>query len=450
MRGLLIILLLITWLWSTAQETLEMSLDDCIQYALKNNEQIAIAKFENEIAETEIGETLSLGLPQVNAQVDVINNTRIPLSPLPGDLAGSEDDFVLVPLQTQYSSTPSIGLSQMIFDGSFFVGLEASRTLRELRVKETERTEIDIIEAVSKAYYAVLINEANLVQLKENLGRLDTLLYETTALYENGFAELIDVSRIKIQQNNLSTDLKNTSDQLVITLSLLKFQMGMPINQSIILSETLNSDKFEPLLQGDSNTEYQYEDRIDYSILQTNYDLTLLDVKNNRAQRMPNIYLNYNLGWNAFSEDAGDIIRFSETDPFPVYNRFSNIGFSLSVPLFDGLRKRNLIQRAEIQGKQIKSSMKLTENQIDLEVEQSTINYNNALRDLKTQEENTLLAKQVYEVTKTKYNEGIGANLEVIEADNDYKQAQTNYLNALYEVINSQIELKKALGILNK
>ena len=451
MRGLFVILLSVFWLTGTGQEAVEMSLDDCINYAIENNEQLEVARLENDIAETQIDETLSQGLPQIDASVNVVNNTRIPLSPIPGDVIGVPDqDFVLVAFQTQYSSLPTVSAKQMLFDGSFFVGLEAARTLRELRTKEAERTEIDIIEIVSKAYYAVLINEANLTQLQENTDRLDTLLYETTALYENGFAELIDVNRIKIQQNNIETSLKNTREQLAISLSLLKFQMGMPISQAIILSEELKADDYDPILLAENGGGYEYQDRVEYNILQTNLNLTVLDAKNNRVQRIPTIYLNYNLGWNAFSDDAGDLLSFSDDDPFPIYNRFSNIGFSLSVPVFDGFRKKSLIQRAKIQGKQIKTSMKLTENQIDFEVQQATTKYNNALRDLKTQEENTELAKEVYNVTRVKYEEGIGANLEVIEADNDYKQAQTNYLNALYEVVTSQIELKKALGILNK
>lgn len=449
MRILLIGLLVTGFLFNASgQEAL--SLEDCINYALESNQQIEIARLESDIAETQIKETLSRGLPQINADVNVVNNTRVPLSPIPGEVVGQPDqDFILVAFQTQYSSQPTISARQMLFDGSFFVGLEASRTLRELRTKESERTERDIVEAVSKAYYAVLINEANLVQLSENSDRLDTLLYETQALYENGFAERIDVNRIKIQQNNLKTNLSNTRDLLSISLSLLKFQMGMPIDQPIILSEKLNAD-FEPMILTGTADDFDYGNRVEYQILQTNLNLTKLDAKNNKVQRIPSLYLNYNLGWNAFSDNASDLLKFSEDDPFPIYNRFSNIGVSLSLPLFDGFRKKSLIQRAEIQGKQIRSTMKMTENQIDLEVKQATIAYNNALRDLETQEENTELAREVYDVSRVKYEEGIGANLEVIEADNDYKQAQTNYLNALYEAITSQIELKKALGTLYK
>jgi outer membrane protein TolC len=460
MRGLTLLLLLSS-LHGISQQRVSMSLQECIEYALKNNEDVQNARLENEIARTEIDETLSQGLPQVNGNIGVTNNLDIQVNPFPDfispgvydvlveeNLIAPEDrpsEFGIVPAAfgTNWTVIAGVSASQLIFDGSFFVGLEASRTLKLLREKEQVRTEVDIVEAVSKAYYLVLISKENLEFLGRNFQTVDTLLIETEAMYNNGFAEKIDVSRIKIRHNNLKTNLKNSTELLATSLNLLKFQMGMPLGFNLQLTDELSSINLnEAILVDSARAIYR---RPEYEILQTNKTLVDLNIKNFNSLYLPNLYASFNMGWTSGTNTFQELTTFDDQTWF----RYTNIGLNLSIPIFDGLYKSSNIQRSRIQKKQLETTVSQLENNIKREVEEAIIKHENALREIASQRENLELSAEIYNTTRIKYQEGVGSNIEVINTITDYEEARNNYLSALYGAATAQIELKKALGTLN-
>ncbi|MEP2770883.1 MAG: TolC family protein [Fulvivirga sp.] len=421
------------------QNQIAFSLEEAIDYALKNNTNIINKEYEKEIAETQVGETLSQGLPQVNASANLNYNFEPQKSLLdlstfdPNVPEGTEQP---VSFQQKYDGNISVSLSQLIFDGSFFVGLEASRTFKELSTKEHIKTQIDVTEAVSKAYYNVLVTRERLQLLEVNLSRIDTLLDETQTMYENGFAEKIDVNRLKVQYNNLNVQVKNTRQLLEVSEDMLLFQMGMPVNNTIELTDKLEEVTFEPV----DDAAFNYSQRIEYSQLQTNLALTNLDMKNNKVKYMPTLYANANYGYNT---QTGESSQWFKSDRWLNYGL---IGATLSVPIFDGFLKSNKIQKNKLQIKQIERSFDQLENSIDLEIRQAKVNMDNSIEDMAAQKENMQLAEEIYSVTKIKYQEGVGSNLEVVEADADYKEAQTNYYNALFNALIAKVELEKAYG----
>lgn len=429
----------LSWAQEQPQQKTQYTLQECIDFALNNNQELINKAIDKEIADTQIGETLSQGLPQVNIDANVNYNfepqkSLIDISNFdPSAPEGTEQE---VSFQQKYDGNLNLSVRQLIFDGSFFVGLEASRTYKELSTKEHIKTQIDVVEAVSKAYYNVMVNEERLDLLEVNLSRIDTLLRETRLMYENGFAEKIDVSRLKVQYNNLKVQVDNTKEMLRVGRDLLKFQMGMPLEVSFELTDKLTDVTFDAVI----DEEFSYNERIEYSQLQTNQALVNLDMKNNKVKYLPNLYANFNYGYNTQTSQSS---QWFQTD------RWLNYGFvgaTLSVPVFDGFLKSNKIQKNKLQAKQIQYSFEQLENSIDLEIKQSKINLNNALDKMAAQQENMELAQEIYNVTKLKYQEGVGSNLEVVEADADYKEAQTNYYNALYEALVAKVEVEKAYG----
>ncbi|MEP5613397.1 MAG: TolC family protein [Cyclobacteriaceae bacterium] len=458
-RTLLLLLFATLLLRAEAQEETKLSLEECISYALENNENLQIANLENDIAVTQIKETLARGLPQVDGSVGLAKNFKIQtsfiqdfISPavygvlvneslLPAGSSAGELQTFPAAFGTNYTGNAGISARQLLFDGSFFVGLRAARTVKLLSEKKENQTKVEIVEAVSKAYYLVLITRENLEFLARNFSTIDTLLTETNAMYENGFAEKIDVSRIKIQHNNLLTSLKNNTELLITSMNILKFQMGMPIDTRLTLTGDLSSVSLTPI---EVNREGALQQRPEYAVLQTNKDLLDLNVKNFQSQYIPNLYANYNLGWTSGTNTFGDLTNFNSQTWF----RYSNIGVNLSIPIFDGLSKKSIIQRNRIQMLQVDKSMSQLKNNVDREILESEIKVNNSIRNVESEGENVSLAGEVYDVTKIKYQEGVGSNLEVVQANTELKEAQTNYLNALYEAATAQIELKKALGIL--
>lgn len=425
------------------KEVMSFSLQQCIDYALEHNQNLINAAYEKDIADTQVKETLSRGLPQVNINSGLNYNYELQKSLLPATIfdpnaaAGEEVQFAF---GQAYDGNIALSASQLLFDGSFFVGLQAAKTYRELSSKEHIKTQIDVVEAVSKAYYNVLVNEERLTLLDVNLSRLDSLLRDTKGLMEAGFAEKIDVSRIQVQYNNLKVQLSNTKQLLELSNDLLKFQMGAGQNDELTLTDELEAVDFS----GVENSDFDYNERIEYSQLQTNLALVNLDMKNNKVQYFPTLYANFNYGYNTQTGESSKLFEGSR------WLNFGAVGLSLSMPIFDGFLKSSRIQKNRIQAKQIEQSFDLLENSIDLEIKQAKVNMNTAIDNMVVQKENADLAREIYDIAKIKYQEGVGSNLEVTNADADYKEAQTNYYDALYAALVAKVELEKAYGRLNK
>ena len=416
------------------------SLRQSLDYALANNQNLLNAKIERDISETVVKETLSRGLPQITANGGVSKNLIIPEVPFTNPITNEE---TTIAFQRKYNGNALVNLEQMIFDGSFFVGLEAARTYRQLAEKDQIKTEIDIIEAVTKAYYGVLIAQERLELVEKNFNRLDSLLKETQILYNNGFAEQIDISRVKVQYNNIRTQRTNLQQFEEMSRYLLQFQMGMPVGTEMELTDKL--ENLESELKIAPAAGFNYADRIEYSQLQTNEALAKLDLKNNKVKYIPTINAFINYGGNMFADNASDLFRLG-TSWIPN----SAYGVNISIPIFDGFYKSSLIQKNRLQIKQIENQFALLENNIELELKEKRSQLNNSLERLKTEKENMELGMEVFRVTRVKYQEGVGSNLEVIEAETSYKEAETNYYVALYDALIAKVELEKAMGILNK
>jgi outer membrane protein TolC len=421
-------------------QTPTYSLNECIEYALLNNRNILNSKLERDLAEIRVKETLSTGLPQVAANGGVAKNFIIPELPFTNPITGEE---TTIAFQRAWTGNALVQLDQMIFDGSYFVGLQAARTYRQLAEREQIATEVDVIEAVSKAYYGVLVAQERLQAALNNYSRIDSLLLETTKLYESGFVEKIDINRVKVQHNLIRTQLDNIRQLEILSLQILQFQMGMPIGAPLQLSESLQEIKLDMNPLGQSS--FDYQDRIEYLQLQTNLQLAELDLKNNHVKYLPKLDAFVNYGGNMFADSRSDLFNLNRS-----WIPNSAAGLSLRVPIFDGFYKSSLIQRNRLQIKQLENQFSLLESSIDLELEEKRIQLANALKRLEAEKENMELGMEVFEVSRIKYQQGVGSNLEVIEAESAYKDAQTNYYVALYDALIAKIELNKALGLLRK
>ncbi len=416
------------------------SLRQSLDYALANNQNLLNARIERDISETVVKETLSRGLPQITANSGLAKNLIIPEVPFTNPITNEE---TTIAFQRRYNGNALVNLEQMIFDGSFFVGLEAARTFRQLAEKDQIKTEIDVIEAVTKAYFGVLIAQERLELVDKNFNRLDSLLRETQILYNNGFAEQIDISRVKVQYNNIRTQQTNLKQFEEVSRYLLQFQMGMPVGSPIVLTDDLGSLEFE--LDNTSSANFNYADRIEYSQLQTNEALAQLDLKNNKVKYIPTINAFINYGGNMFADNTSDLFNLGRS-----WIPNSAYGVNISIPIFDGFYKSSLIQKNRLQIKQIENQFSLLENNIELEIRDKRSQLINSMERLKTEKENMELGMEVFRVTRIKYQEGVGSNLEVIEAETSYKEAETNYYVALYDALIAKVELEKAIGVLNK
>ena len=444
-------------------------MEEAISYALEHANDIANARLDEEAAKAQIGETRAAGLPQItgNAQLthsDPLRRMFMGISddnPLLGEFAGTDElpDGSVIAMQNffQLPSTGEFGVSinQLIFNGSYFVGLSAAKAYRELATRTTQQSRIQTVEKVTKAFYTVLINEERLGLFDENVARLDSLLRDTEQLYENGFAEKIDVSRVQVSLNNLEIERKKFKNLSELSRELLKFQMNYPMDRQINIAgnvRDLNTDWADLEL---SDTEFDYANRVEYSLMETRERLMELDVKNNKAKYLPTISAFANFGYFTQSPDIGGLFS-TQTQGIPEtplvgpdkWYGYGIFGVSLNLPIFEGLSKSYQTQKAKINLMKVRNDFEYLKTSIQLQVNQARISLTNSLSSLEGQRENVALAEEVAQVTKIKYLSGMGSNFEVTEAETALKEAQTNYYNALYDVIIAQVDLQVALGTL--
>lgn len=417
------------------------SLQECITYALENNQNVKNAGLSVDMSRYKIGEIVSAGLPQINASADLGYNFKVQTAFLPAEIAGGEPGtFVPVQFSPPYSGNASINLNQMVFNGSYIVGLKASKTYSELASKEKIKSEIDVIEAVSKAYYLALVNQERSELIDKNYDRLDSLLRETTILHQNGFAEKIDVDRVKVNVNNIAVTKRNFTNTLNLSYSLLKFQMGLDPRDSIQLKDKIADVQLE-VLDENFGSDSKIEDRIEMSILQTNMDLSKLDVKNVKAQYLPSLDLYGAIGATSGAGSSSELMNFGDN-----WFGLGVVGLRLSVPIFDGLYKTRVIQQKKLQTEQIVNTRDQLQKSITLEIDQAQAALQYSVDNLAAQRENMDLAEGIFNTTRIKFKEGVGSNIEVIDADASYKEAQANYYNALYDALVAKIELEKSYG----
>jgi outer membrane protein len=428
------------------------NLEQCIDYALNNNESIKNAVLETTSSRYRVKETFGLGLPQVDGELGYSNDFAIRTIFLPAeffaeDPASVPDNAAPVPVRFGIPHTASAGIQirQLIFDGSYLVGLQAANVYQELSHQEVVRSRINTVEAVTKAFYTVLINRERMGLISQNYLQLDTLLRETSMMYQNGFAEKIDVDRIRVRFNNLRTEQRNMNRTLALSYQILKFQMGMPLDHELRIEGSLSNLNLDGLDLDQEINRFKYDQRIEFAMMNTQRELAMLNHKNRKVANYPNLYGFVGAGFNSGTNTFSELSDFSAN-----WFGYGNVGVSLSIPIFSGLQRSYRIQQAKIEVLQRENDLQSTRRIIAFELEQARTLLRSSLESLESQRENMELASGIYNVTKIKYQAGVGSNLEVVEAETTYKESETNYYLALFDALIAKIELEKALGILIK
>ena len=438
-RGALFLMLFLLFSY-TAKGQQTLSLKEAIEYALLNNESVLNSELAIEDSEAQVWETKSGGLPKIDGTISYGNNVQIPVSIMPANIfdpTAPEGETVAVKFGVQHTANYGISASQMIWDGSFFIGLKAARTLRQLSETNKFKTETDVVGLVTKAYYLVVINEARIGLIDANYISLEGTMNETQALYEDGFAEKIDVSRLRVQLNNLTTEKQGVENAVVSAKNLLKTAMGMPVNLSIELTDDLNGIDLEYDLNEVNN--FQLQNRVEVQQMNYNRQLAMLDFKNAKAAYIPTVGLTAAWGRNNADDIFGSLWSkqwFSS----------SMVGLNVNIPIFEGFKKRYAVQRKRIQMETLNNNYNQLSNNIQSELADAKNGLDVNRGRLEVQESNMELAAEVRDMATEKYREGVGSNLEVINAEQDYKEAETNFLEALYNSILSKINLEIALG----
>jgi outer membrane protein TolC len=420
------------------------TLQQAIDFAVRQNVSVRNSQLDAVSADARIRETKASALPQISATASLTDNLIIQKAFLPAKFsnpnAAPDAPPTVVAFGVAYSGNGTVALNQVIYSAALNVGLRAAATYRELAQRNLEGSKVLVAEQVAKAYYGVLVALERAKLLDFNIARLDTALYETQAMNKQGFVEKLDVQRLEVQGNNLKAERQNVQNLIELSYTLLKFQMGLKINDEITLAEQLQDREVEdlrPLISDDPT--FQYRSRIEYSTLETQIKLAEQDIEVTQKAYFPTVSAFANYGYNSGRTQISQLI----TDP---WLNFASLGLSLQVPIFDGFLKRSQIEQKRATLQKAQNSGELLRNSIDLQIRQSSITLKNGLQTLQTQQRNRDLAEEIVRVTRIKYKEGVGSSIEVLNAEASLREAQTNYFGSLYDFLIAKVDQDKALG----
>ncbi len=437
------ILLLFTTHWLRAQDTASyrFSLQQCIDYAYENQTNVANALLDEKVAQGRVRELLAVGYPQISGSVDVNHYIEKPTALVPAsNFNGPEGVYLPFQFNLSDNGTAGINASQLIFDGAYFLGVKAAKTFEVLARKQTTNTKIQTAVNVSKAYYGVLVGDARLGSLNSNIERLQKSLDDTRAFFEQGFVEKIDVDRLEVALNNLKTE-KNKAERLTeLSIYLLKFQMGMDQSANLSLTDRLQ-DLNVPEVK-DLPDSIDFSNRIELQIIKTQETLQNYNIKRYKAGYYPNIVAYGGLGTTTNSEE----FDLFQSDKRWYWNSIVGVKFSMSI--FDGGIKRNKIAQEKATLQKIQNGTETLQQGFILEYNTAKRAYTNALSSFEFQKKNRDLASEIVRVSKLKYAQGVGSNLEVVDAESKLREADSSFFTAMYDALISKIDLDKAMGLI--
>ncbi|MDF1671950.1 MAG: TolC family protein [Vicingaceae bacterium] len=436
------ICLLGAFTFSNAQDTTSFSLKQAQDYAIENNYKNQKAMLDVDIAKKKVWETTAAGLPQVSANAKLQKFLDIPVNLAPANAfnpAAPEGELAELQFGLDYSNSVGVSASQLVFDGSYIVGLQAVKTYKNLSISNQVKTEIELNEEVKQAYFTVLVAEENTTVLKKSKEAVDEILKETNALYKEGMIDEQSVDQLTLTVNELSTAVGIAEGQIDFARKLLKLQMGMDIANKITLTQGL--DVFVEEIQGAPEEQaFNVENHVDYNLVETNMRLQKLNLRKEKYSFLPSINLflsheqqNMNNKFDAFSG--------GKWYPMTV------IGAQLTLPILTSGSRLSKMSQAKIEYEKSEISAKEVEQGLMYQTQIAQSNYETNYETYLNQKENMALAKKIYDKTVLRYKEGVSSSLDLSQTQNQYLTAEGNYIKALLELLKSKSELQKSYGV---
>lgn len=441
--GLLWINALLLWpALAPAQQTAkeperhEFSIQQAVDYATKNSVQVKNALLDYELQKETNKQVTSNAYPAISANGSITDNLKLQTTLLPGEFLGQPaGTFVPVTFGTKYITSGSLELNQIVFDGQVFVGLQARNTSLDWSHKNIEVTEEAIKTNIYKVYYQLVLSKKQIELLDANIALVEKLKHDTKVMYDNGFAEKLDVDKSDVRLANLQTEKEKTLATIANGYNGLKTLMGMPVKDVLVLTDTLSDDQIrEGVLE---NSAYKYDDRKDYQYLELSKKLNEYNIRRYQLSKIPTLSL------------AAAYSKQSQQNDFKFNGSWftsSYVALRISVPIFKGFYTNSKIQESRLTVQKLSNQLESMKLSIDNDVETARNNFQTAINAMDYQKKNMQLAEVVYNQTKKKYEVGTGSQTDITSAQTDLKTAQTNYINALYDAIIAKVDFLKATG----
>ena len=412
--------------------------EEAVQYAIRNHSSTKKDVIKIADAEAQMNAIKATGLPQLNGSAEYQYFIEVPAMPLPKEFDPTGEGGTIA-FQKRNNLNLGLNASMLAFDGSYLVALKAAKLYREYVRSQTEITPITIRKNVTDSYYTVLIAEKNKAQLEKNINIIQTLRKEVGEIYKAGLNEKLDVDRIDLSISNLQSTINVLSRNIEILKNVLKFQMQLPMDQQITLTDNFDVIYNEAQTEQSKSVEQlNIQNRPEYRSIGKGIELAKLDIDRFKKGYLPSLSVFGSFG-RGFQSD--NIFKSGG-----LWIPTSLVGIKLAVPIYDGGAKKANIQRAQIVVDNNVIDRNDFERATNLEVINAQQSYLNALETVKDKQKSLDLAQEIFRVSQVKYKEGIGASFETQQAEAELYSAQAGLIQAQSEVITSKFAIEKALG----
>ncbi|MFD1161666.1 TolC family protein [Hwangdonia seohaensis] len=423
------------------ENVLSFSLQEAIDYAIENNRTSKIAALDIEAAKKQKWETTTIGLPQISANIDYNSWLKQQVSLIPAEFfGGNVGEFAEVAFGTKQTMNGTVILEQLIFDGSYLVGLQSAKVFLEISKNAKEKTDLEVRKAVINAYGNVLLAEESVNILERNISVLKKNLNETTKIYENGLGDEESVEQLQITLSGIESQLNNTSRLKTLAYQMLNITLGTELNANTILTDNLQTLTAQNIVLELLNAEENIENTIDYKISKNDERAKELLVKLEQSKALPTLRGFVNAGYSGNNQDF-DFLKSDQK-----WFGSSLLGVSMNIPIFSSGGRSAATQRAKINLEKAKETLTETEQKIKLQIASAKSDYQFAIEDYDNKKQNLNLAERIEQKNQTKFFEGIASSFELRQAQTQLYSAQQEFLQAMLDVINKKAALETALN----
>lgn len=417
----------------------ELDLAAAINYAKSNNRTLQNAQTDIRIAKEKRRETIAIGLPQVSLSAGYVNALKQPVSLIPAEFfGGNPGTFNEVIFGTEQSANAGLRLEQLIFDGSYLVGLQASEIYLRISEQAFVKTQQAITKATVDAYTNALLAKAQIVVLSQNLAVVEQNLFEITQIFENGLTEEENVQQMQLAVSSLQSTLTYAEQMSVVANNVLRYVMGMELNTPLTLGSSLEG--LALISQAEEIQSISINDNIDYQMAQNTIRTKELLLKLERFKSLPRVSAFLSGGYDGYNQE------FTFTQPEQDWFGRASFGLNLSIPLFSSFKTQAKRQQAKLALKQSKNQAENTIQEILLEESRlrNLVQFN--LKNLKSSTENLALATEIERKNQVKFREGLVSGFQLRQVQSQLYEAQNNYMSAMQQLVVSKTALSLLLN----
>ena len=419
------LLLLFTGFNSAARTEMQLSLDSARHYALEHNKNLINAGLAVDEAGLRLREAIAQGLPKADAAVDYNNFFG----------STAELAFGPVPAVIEFNPTSNLNVSvgQLIFSGSYIVGIQTARLFREVTSASRDKTELEIKAQVTRAYYLGLVSMESLSIVEANLDNLNDVMEKTRVMVDTGIAEELDYDQLSVQASMLENAVRAAGRQVELSLNMLRLQIGLDADVNIKLTDNLNNIVTRSDFTGSLMNLFAVQDNLDYQLMELQASIAEKQVDIERAAYLPTV-----MGFYNYTEK----LLKPEFDIQPNHV----IGLNVNIPIFSSGLRQSRVRQARINLEVTENQRELLSEQLMIQEKQLRYNLNNAIEQYESQKANVEVAQRVYANIKLKYEQGMVSSLDLTTANNNYLQAENSYISAMMQLLDAQVEMDKLLN----